>query len=119
MNAYTGQEQAAGPFGNGSANLTSPWPNVQSLLWLSNNPITSVKRGPDHDIRGVNAGFAKGSFRVEIFNLEGISVSSFEIDQPELSVVDAKSHVGPGVYWMRTQGKTGDHKSPLRKIAIP
>lgn len=35
MNAFTGQEQPAGPFENGSRILSAPWPDVPSLLWIS------------------------------------------------------------------------------------
>ncbi len=42
MNAYTGQQQSAGPFTNGSPNLTAPWSNVPSVLWLAASGTANI-----------------------------------------------------------------------------
>ncbi len=42
MNAYTGQQQGAGPFTNGSPKLTAPWSNVPSLLWLAASGTANI-----------------------------------------------------------------------------
>ncbi len=119
MNAYTGQEQSAGPFGSGAANLTAPWPNVPSLLWLGNGPTTAVHPGLGKDAPMAMSGLSKGPYRVDIFNLQGKSAGSFVSDRPEVTAGDAKNHVRPGVYWVRIRGNTAGSADILRKLSVP
>jgi|GEM_PF-1293975 hypothetical protein len=44
MNCLTGVQQAAGPFGNGSAKLTSPWPGTSTIIWI-HSPTASIAEG--------------------------------------------------------------------------
>ncbi len=118
MNAYTGAEQAAGPFPSGSANLTAPWSNAPSLLWIDDGSSTHVNPG----IRGGTAqgpvAGVSGPYRLAFYSLQGKAAGSLQSDSPEPLSLAGKSNFHPGVYFVRVTDAAGISR-PLVKVSVP
>jgi hypothetical protein len=104
MNAYTGQQQNAGPNGNGAQSLTAPWASVPSILWLHTGQTAVTPQKSNREaVRGTIQEMS-GNYRIDIVNLQGRVIASFfskELDINEWERACIKHPVCPGVYYAR------------------
>jgi hypothetical protein len=121
MNAYTGQQQNAGPYGNGAQPLTAPWANVPSVLWLHTGQTAIASRADKHDVRQDVTGPFPGKCRLDIVNLQGRVIASFDIygsDMNDWGKACIKRHICPGVYYAKVHPNNNNGRYSFQKITV-
>ena len=106
MNGYTGVQQPAGAFANGSQQLTSPWNDTTpALLWL--HSATGNMPSPVSRSRGIPCKIENGTMEVQLDRAETVRIDIFSLSGSH----EATIYAG--------QLAAGRHVIALKKNLIP
>ena len=106
MNGYTGVEQSAGPYGNGSIALTSPWNDTTpALLWL-HSPTGNLAASASRTIRN-NWNIADDIVRLQLIRAANVCIDLFSL----------KGSRRTNIYFGHLTA--GQHAFSLKKASLP